>query len=101
MIKHIVCWTFKDFAEDASGLENAEKMKKWGYELIDKVDVIESLEMSMKILDSSTIPTQLVLQTTHKTAEDLSAYQMHPEHKKLGEFAKKVTASRQAIDYEI
>ncbi len=101
MIKHIVCWTLKEFAENNSALENAKIMKKEGEALMGKIEGLLSIELSYNLLDSTTLDAQLVLQTVHSSKEALAEYQKYPDHVALGEFAKKVVSSRVAIDYEI
>ena len=101
MIKHIVWWTLQDTAENASAMENGLKIKQMGENLMGQIDELKSIELSVKIQETSTVPVGVVLQTTHNSMEDLKTYNEHPEHQKLVTFIKKVVASRNALDYEI
>lgn len=101
MIKHIVWWTLKEEAENATAAENAAKMIAMGDGLRGEIPALLSIEMTTNILSTSTVEAEVVLQTTHNTAEDLKAYAEDPKHVLLGEFAKKVVKTRAAIDYEI
>lgn len=101
MIKHIVWWTLKDEAEGASAAENALKIKELGDTLIHKIDALKSLEISVKIQNTTTVPAAVILQSSHDSMEKLSEYANHPEHLVLVDLIKKVSSSRNAIDYEI
>ena len=101
MIKHIVWWTLKDTAENASAMENGLKIKEIGENLRGKINELKSIELSVKLQTTTTVPVGVVLQTTHDSMEDLKTYNEHPEHQKLVEFIKKVVDSRNAIDYEV
>ncbi len=101
MIKHIVWWTLHESAENASASENGLKIKEWAESLVEKIDAAISIEVSVKPQSTTTVAAQVILQSAHKSMEDLQAYSDHPEHQKLGAFIKKVASSRNAIDYEI
>lgn len=101
MIKHIVWWTLKDEAEGATAKENALKIKALGDPLINKIDALKSLEISVTIQSTTTIPVNVILQSSHDSMEKLAEYANHPEHLVLVDFVKKVCSSRNAIDYEI
>ena len=49
MLKHIVVWKLKDFAEGASKDENAHKMKALLEGLKKKIKVIKTLEVGINI----------------------------------------------------
>lgn len=101
MIKHIVWWTLKDNAENASAAENGLKIKSIGEALMGKISTLKTIEISVEIQETTTIPTQVVLQSSHENMEALAEYNAHPEHQKLVEFIKKVVSSRNALDYNI
>ncbi len=101
MLKHIVWWTLKEEAENATAKENALKIKEIGEALTSQIDTVESIEIAVNICETTTVDAQVVLQSVHKSKEDLQAYNVHPEHQKLVEFIKKVVSSRSALDYEI
>ncbi len=101
MIKHFVAWTMKESANGKSGAENALMLKEKGEALINANPFVEKIEMSVEILDSTTIPAQLVLLSTHKSKEDLKAYASHQSHLDILEFFKECTSSRVAVDFEV
>lgn len=101
MIRHIVWWTLKDEAEGKTAAQNAERIKAMGEALIDKVPSLKSIEIGIDIKETTTLPAQVVLVSTHEDMAGLKAYAEHPEHLKLGALIKATTSSRQAIDYEV
>ncbi len=101
MVRHIVWWELKPEVNGISAAENAKKFKVLGEALAGKIQGLQHIEISHEIKDTTTLTANIVLQSTHDSFEDLAVYAMHPEHLKFGEFVKKVTSSRSAIDYEI
>jgi hypothetical protein len=98
MIKHIVLWKLKDFAEDADKAENIEKMKTMLETLPGKVPVIRSFEVGVNTIPSGA-SWDVVLIAGFDSPEDLETYQTHPEHLKVGEFIGKVRTDRALVDF--
>lgn len=98
MIKHIVMWKFKDEAEGATKAENIAKVKALLEDLATRLDLIKSLEVRKGLPGGS---FDAVLITEFETSEDLAAYIVHPEHKKVSAFVKSVREARASVDYEI
>ena len=100
MIKHVVMWEFKDFAEGNDKESNIKKAEQKIMELEDLVDVINFIEVGIN-LNESEAAYDLVLVSEFETLEDLDEYQNHPDHVKVKEFVKKVVDKRVVVDYEI
>jgi hypothetical protein len=100
MIKHIVMWKLKDFAEGKSKLDNANEIKAKLENLKGIVKEIKHLEVGINI-EKSAQAFDLALYSEFDSLEDLNAYQVHPEHKKVSEFVGKVRTDRTVVDYEI
>lgn len=100
MIKHIVMWKLKNFAEGGSKDENRLLVKSKLEGLKKKIKQIKVLEVGFNLNDSSTA-YDIVLYSEFETIEDLNKYKTHPEHKKVGDFVSKVRAERKAIDYQL
>ncbi|WP_045517636.1 Dabb family protein, partial [Clostridium sporogenes] len=49
MIKHIVMWKLKEFAEGKSKLENANKIKMSLEDLQNKIDALKLIEVGVNI----------------------------------------------------
>ena len=99
MIKHIVMWKLKNFAEGASKDENALLVKSKLEGLKKKIKCIKTLEVGFNLIESPTA-YDVVLYTEFDTVEDLNKYKTHSEHKKVGDFVTKVRLERKVIDYE-
>jgi len=100
MIKHIVTWKIKDSAEGRTKKENIAIMKQMLLSLKEKLPMIKHLEVGINSPDADASNWDIVLITDLATMADLQAYQVHPEHVKVGEFVAKVRESRACVDYE-
>ena len=98
MIKHIVMWKLKDFAEGENKLRNAEKIKSLLGNLRNKIDQLISIEVGININESDSA-YDIVLYSEFKNKEDLGIYQNHPDHVKVVEFVGKVVENRVVVDY--
>lgn len=99
MIKHIVMWKIKE-TDEGTKEENLKKMKNMIEDLVGKIPEIVELEMGVDF-NKSEKAFDLVLYSAFNSKEDLNAYQVHPEHKKVLAFASKVVSERAVVDYEI
>ena len=99
MIKHIVMWKLKEFAEGKNMVENANTIKFQLESLRDKIDQIKFIEVGIN-LEPSLQAYDVVLISEFENMEDLNTYQNHPEHLKVAEFIGKVRAERVFVDYE-
>jgi len=98
MLKHIVMWKLKDFAEGKSKNENAKEIKSMLENLKGRINEIEFIEVGININDSVQ-SFDVVLYSEFKDEDDLEKYQKHPEHVKVGEFISKVREDRVVADY--
>jgi hypothetical protein len=99
MIKHLVMWKLKDFAEGATKEQNAKKMKTDLEALKNKIPQIRHIEVGVNFLPSDAA-YDVALYSEFATEEDLALYQKHPEHKSVGAFVEKVRESRVVVDYK-
>jgi hypothetical protein len=100
MIKHVVMWKLKDFAEDADRARNAVRIKIELEALKQSIPQIFHLEVGINFLDSPAA-YDLVLFSVFKNEKDLEQYQNHPDHLAVAEFIGKVRESRVVVDYKI
>ena len=98
MIKHIVLWKLKDYAEGASKAENIEKMKAMLEALPGKIPVLRALEVGVNHIPSEAA-WDVALIAEFNSPEDLEVYQKHPEHVKVGEFVGKIRLERALVDF--
>ena len=100
MIKHIVMWRLKDFADGRSKKENLERMKTWLMSLKDKIKEVKRLEASTDML--YTDPAfDIVFYSEFEDEKALETYKNHPEHRKLVDFVSKIKETRELVDYRI
>ena len=92
MIKHIVMWKLKEFADGANKAENMI--------LKSKIKEVQYLEVGTNLSDSEN-SYDIVLYSEFKNKEDLEIYQKHSEHLKAAEFICRVRLEGKFIDYEV
>jgi len=97
MVKHIVMWKLKDFAEGKSREENIQYIKSMLEALPNVIKEIKFIEVGANIHEDKTYDA--VLYSEFETIEDLETYQNHPEHKKVSAYVSKVRDGRIVGDY--
>ena len=100
MIKHIVMWKFKDYAEGATKQENIFKVKAMLEALPEKIDFIREMQVNVNINPKEGM-YDAVLTSAFDTLEDVERYRVHPEHKKISSFVALIREGRASVDYEI
>jgi hypothetical protein len=98
LLKHIVLFRIKDFAEGAGKAENMAKLKSRLEALDDIIDEIKFFEVGTNIINSDAA-YDLALYSQFNSKEDLYSYQKHPEHVKVSDLVKKICESRVVVDY--
>jgi Stress responsive A/B Barrel Domain len=100
MIKHIVMWQLKDFAEGAGKEANALKMKRM-------LDECSSLVPGIRVFEAAVAQPgmeatyDVVLYSEFESRAALDAYQQHPQHAAIKPFFAAVRQARQCMDYEV
>lgn len=101
LIKHIVMWKLKDFAEGKTKDENAISLKRSLESLEEKIGEVRfSIEVGINITQAEQA-YDIVLYAEFQCIEDLNIYMQHPEHVKVSEYISKVREVRVVTDYEI
>jgi hypothetical protein len=100
MIKHIVMWRLKEFANGVNKEENAKKLKSHLESLKSKIKEIKHIEVGINI-KSSDAASDVVLYSEFDSMDDLEAYQRHPEHMKVVDFVNEVRLERRVVDYKV
>jgi hypothetical protein len=99
MIKHIVFFNFKDFAEGATKAENIARGKAMLENLVGAVPTLVSMSAGPNIAGGSTA-WDFALVAEFEDIDALQQYVVHPEHKKVSEFMGKVRSDRASVDFE-
>jgi len=97
MLRHIVAWNYKDGFTYDENRKNAQKLKSELEALTQCIEGIIELKVHINTLSSGN--RDIVLNSLFESEEALLAYQIHPEHKRVGEFVKAVTQDRVCVDY--
>jgi hypothetical protein len=98
MVKHIVMWKLKAYAEGGDVLANARRMKFELEALRGRIPGLVALEVGIDV-ERSSAAYDVVLCSEFDDAEALAAYQVHPEHAKVAAFIGKVREARAVVDY--
>ncbi len=100
MIKHIVLWKLKDFAEGATKQQNALRIKALLEEMQGKIPGMLKLEVGLNS-EKSGDAADISLYTEFESREALDAYQIHPAHMPVKKFIPLVRTERRVADYEV
>ncbi|GFZ29705.1 stress responsive protein [Clostridium zeae] len=99
MIKHIVMWKLKDYAEGNDKQFNANEIKIRLESLKDKITVIRKIEVGIN--NNAVNSYDVVLYSEFESYEDLDIYQKHPLHLEVAAFVGAVKVDRTCVDYEV
>ncbi len=99
MIKHIVMWKLKDFAEGANKEQNARKLKRELEALKNSIPLIGHIEVGINMLPSEAAH-DIALYSEFANEKDLDSYQKHPDHIRVADFAAKIRENRVVVDYK-
>lgn len=91
-------WRLKDAPGGSSQEENASKLKTVLENLRDKIPEIKHLEVGIDF-NRSEVASDVALYSEFTNKEALETYQKHPEHIKVVEFVKEISAERRVVDY--
>lgn len=94
MIVHIVMFKFKE----ENKAQNLEKVEKELKALLEKIDVLKSIEVGIDF-NQSDRAFDLSLYSTFATKEDLQTYAVHPAHQEVVQLIKSVTSESKVVDY--
>lgn len=100
MVKHIVMWRLKEFAEGRSKDENLPRMKDRLEALKQKISEIKTLEVGINFNETED-SYDIVLYSEFANRESLEAYQRHDEHVKARDFIQKIRLEKKVVDYEV
>jgi hypothetical protein len=100
MIKHIVLWKLKEFAEGADRQANAHKVKAM---LDGCANIVPGILKFEAVLAQPGLEAtyDVVLYSEFADKAALDAYQEHPDHVAIKPFIGAVREARQCMDYEI
>jgi Stress responsive A/B Barrel Domain len=100
MVKHIVVWNLKEFAEGNDKNYNAQKVKELLESMNGKIPGLRHIEVGINftIEDGS---ADVVLYSELDSREALDVYQNHPVHIVVKDFIKNVRSERHVIDYVV
>jgi hypothetical protein len=100
MLRHIVFFKFKEFAEGANKETNIARGKEMLEKLVGRVPTLVSMSAGANVNEGS-FAWDFALIAEFQDAEALQQYVVHPEHKKVSEFMSKVRTDRATVDYMI
>lgn len=100
MVKHIVLWKLKDFANGLSKAENALAIKSKLESLKGKIQGLIDIEVGIDFLKSPE-SGDIVLYSVFEDKQALEFYQQHPLHKEIMHFIAEARSERRVVDYEI
>jgi Asp-tRNA(Asn)/Glu-tRNA(Gln) amidotransferase B subunit len=99
MIKHVVMWKLKDFAEGVDAARNAKRIKIELEALKKTIPQILHIEVGINMIND-TSAYHVVLNSVFKNETDLESYKKDPDHRAVANFVGKVIDQRAVVDYE-
>jgi len=100
MIRHIVMWQLKDFAEGVDKATNLQKAKTLLLACAQVVPGIRTFEVATAT-PGMDCTNDLVLHMLLDDAQVLAAYQNHPDHLAIKPFMKAVVQERRCMDFSL
>jgi|WetSurSiteA1Bulk_404760.scaffolds.fasta_scaffold146461_2 hypothetical protein len=100
MVRHIVLWRFHDRAAGQEKVENLSTARSLLLSLKRTIPVIVDWEVAITP-ETPKGESDLALNSTFASFEDLALYQQHPEHQKVVQFLRSVHAEKISADYEL
>ncbi len=97
MVNHVVSFKLKDFPMDDK-MAVAQELKSLLEGLKEKITELKYLEVGINH-DLTSSNYDLVLISHFDSLETLKAYQVHPEHQKVGKRIVEASVSRAAVDF--
>ncbi len=97
MVNHVVSFKLKDFPT-VEKTAVAKELKSLLEGLKEKITELKYLEVGINH-DLTSSNYDLVLISHFDSLETLKAYQVHPEHQKVGKRIVEASASRAAVDF--
>lgn len=103
MIRHIVMFKFKDFANGKTKAENLEEAKARMLALKGQIPELGDMQVLFGAQGQAPANYDYILISDFDTLEQLEAYQRHPAHVAFGQFVKELREpeGRACIDYEL
>lgn len=98
MVKHIVMWKLKENAAGADKRANAIQIKKRLESLQGVVPGAFKMEVGINYNPAG---YDVVLYSEFNDHDALEGYQVHPEHIRIQQFIREVTAARVVADYMV
>jgi hypothetical protein len=97
MLKHVVCWRIAD-ADSAEGQEKVERIVSALQSLVGTVPSIRGLSVGPTVVTGPN-HWDLGLIVDFDDEAGLEAYQVHPEHQKVGAYIRSVVREQATVDF--
>lgn len=99
MINHVVLFKLREFETPALKQEALSQFKSKLLALNKIIPELKHIEVGTHyLIDSPSYDLSLI--THFDNLDDLETYRLHPEHKKVTDFAAQIIADRAAVDCE-
>lgn len=99
MLRHLVMWKLKDFAEGNQKKDNARLLKEKLEALRDVIPGVMDIEVGINAGTSEYANFDVILDISFDNYDEMVRYQLHSEHRKMAEWIGKVIEARSSVDY--
>ena len=100
MIRHIVMWKLDASYSSQEKIQLLGTLKEKLLQLKGKINELNSIAVHFNSEDAPELNFDIILDSSFDSMAALNAYQVHPEHLKVGEFVKSLRLQRACIDFE-
>jgi len=91
VLVHVVMMKFADASDAAKARLRLEELSRL-------VPQIRTMDCRLDELRTE-VSWDLLMRTTHNDADELAAYQAHPQHKEFGAWVRPLLTNRAVVDY--
>jgi len=99
MIRHVVSWKLKA-TDDAGRAEGFATISNTLLALPDSIPEIKSISVNQNVIDVG-VNFDVVLIADYDSAEDLQAYQVHPDHVAAAAIIRQLVEARANVDFVV
>jgi len=98
MVRHIVMWKVRPSEDKTNDIQTVKAALEG---LKNKLEEIVDWKAGINLSQKEEACTDIVLNSSFATMENLSTYQNHPEHIKVVKIIRSLTIERRVADYQL
>ena len=101
MIRHVVLWKLDASYSEPEKAALLKEFRTRLLELKNHIAVLKQIDVYINDTEAAKGNFDIMLDTLFQTMNDVTTYQVHPQHVKVAEYVKNLKLQRAAIDFTI